>query len=256
MEKIVMVLVDGMRPDAMISCAHPFVSELIGRSFYTLAAKTVMPSVTLPCHMSLFHSVDPAFHGVTTNTYAPMPRPIPGIVERLSEEGKKCAFFITWEPLRDLARPDGLHTLLFENIKKVEATDKKITAEAISYINRENPDFTFVYLGETDEFGGHGHGWMSDGYMDCIMVAWDCIEKIYRSLPENYTLIVLSDHGGHDRTHGTDMHEDITIPLIFSGPRFEQNREISGASIKDVAPTVATLLSVKVADEWEGRSLI
>ena len=67
-EKVVLILVDGMRPDGMLKCGHPFVEELMKKSSYSLTAKTVFPSVTLPCHMSLFHSVDPDRHGVTTNT--------------------------------------------------------------------------------------------------------------------------------------------------------------------------------------------
>ena len=66
--KVVLVLVDGMRPDAMLACGHPFAQKLVSMSSHALDAQTVMPSVTLPCHMSLFHSVDPDRHGILTNT--------------------------------------------------------------------------------------------------------------------------------------------------------------------------------------------
>ena len=52
--KVVLVLVDGMRPDGMLECGQPFVNELIKKSTYCLNGRTVMPSVTLPCHMALF----------------------------------------------------------------------------------------------------------------------------------------------------------------------------------------------------------
>ena len=45
---------------------------------YSLTAQTVMPSVTLPCHMSLFHSVEPLRHGTTDNVYMPQVRPVKG----------------------------------------------------------------------------------------------------------------------------------------------------------------------------------
>ena len=57
-KKIILMSIDGMRPDGALKCGHPFVQELMSRSSYSLNARTVMPSVTLPCHMSLFHSVD------------------------------------------------------------------------------------------------------------------------------------------------------------------------------------------------------
>jgi len=253
-EKIVLILVDGMRPDGMMECGHAFPAEFLKKSSYTLKAQTVIPSVTLPCHMSLFHSVDPDRHGTMTNTYAQQVRPIKGMFDQFDKHGKKCAFFYTWEELRDLSRPDHLHTAVCVNQHKQEGTDRKITDIALQYIEKERPDFTFVYLGETDERGGHSHGWMSPEYMECLRTAWDCIERIYNELPEGYTMIVTADHGGHARTHGTTMPEDMTTPMIFNGPRFEAGKELFDVSIKDVAVTAAKLLEVPAADEWEGKA--
>ena len=117
-EKIILILVDGMRPDGMMGCGNPFAEKFIKQSSYSLTARTVIPSVTLPCHMSLFHSVDPQRHGVTTNTYVPQVRPIKGLVDQLDLYGKKCAFFFTWEELRDLVRPDHLYYSLCINQHK------------------------------------------------------------------------------------------------------------------------------------------
>ena len=91
MKKTILILVDGMRPDAVIQTGHRVVDELKAHSVYTLGAQTVMPSVTLPCHMSLFHSVTPQRHGILSNTYVPQVRPVRGLCEVLSAAGKKCA---------------------------------------------------------------------------------------------------------------------------------------------------------------------
>ncbi len=101
--KVLLVLVDGMRPDSLRRCGHPFVDEFLAQSACALDALTVMPSVTLPCHMSLFHSVDPGRHGVLTNVYTPQVRPIPGLCEQLRLHGKTSGFFYNWEELRDLS---------------------------------------------------------------------------------------------------------------------------------------------------------
>lgn len=58
--KVLMILVDGMRPDSIADIQ--LAQNLIAASASTMAAKPVMPSVTLPCHMSLFHSVTPSRH--------------------------------------------------------------------------------------------------------------------------------------------------------------------------------------------------
>ena len=252
-EKVILVLVDGMRPDAMMGCGNPFAEKLIKQSTYSLTARTVIPSVTLPCHMSLFHSVNPERHGVTTNTYVPQVRPIEGMFDVFDKFGKKCAFFYTWEELRDLSRPDHLYYSLCINQHRYTDTDPKITDAAIEYINKEAPDFLFLYLGETDEVGSHSCGWMSEQYMKSVSKALSCVEKLKNSISDEYTIILIADHGGHDRTHGTEMDEDMTIPMCFCGRKFEAGRELTGLSIKDVAVTVAELLGVPAAKEWEGK---
>ena len=78
MSKVFLALLDGMRPDALAVCNHPLFQELLSTSRYTMNMRTVMPSVTLPCHMSLFHSVSADRHGILTNTYVPQVRPVNG----------------------------------------------------------------------------------------------------------------------------------------------------------------------------------
>ena len=72
----------------------------------------------------------------------------------------------------------------------------------------------------------------------------------------NYTVIITADHGGHDRTHGTDLPEDMLIPVIMYGKDIEPGEAFEGANIKDLAPTVTKLLGVEPDEEWEGKSLI
>lgn len=255
-EKVIVVLVDGMRPDGFLRCGHPFAQELLSLSSHALDAQTVFPSVTLPCHMSLFHSVDPDRHGIVSNTYTPQVRPITGLVDQLDLHGKKCAFFYTWEELRDLSRPDHLAMSYCYNEHKNPDADTHITDAAIAYIAKEQPDFLFLYLGDTDEKGGHDTGWMSATYLQVVNNALACIERLYRSLGEDYTLIVTADHGGHERRHGERIPEDMTIPMFYIGKAFLQNQAIENASIKDIAPTVARLLNVPRVREWEGAERI
>ena len=218
--KVLLILVDGMRPDALANCEKAQKFSKISK--HTMNGRTVMPSVTLPCHMSLFHSVDPARHGTTTNIFAPQVRPINGICETLYAAGKRSAFFYNWGELRDLAKPETLAIGYFISGGKHDygETNRILTDSAIDYIAKNPTDFTFLYLGEVDE-KGHRFGWMSDEYIKAVEDSWDCIEKITATLGDEYTVIVTADHGGHGRTHGTDMAEDMTIPLFIKGVDFE-----------------------------------
>ena len=68
-EKVVLVLVDGMRPDGLLNCGNPYVKELEKMCAYTYSAASMDPPVTLPCHFSMAHSAPPIRHGIITNTY-------------------------------------------------------------------------------------------------------------------------------------------------------------------------------------------
>ena len=48
-EKVLLILVDGMRPDSLEVCGHTFINKMKESGSYTANAQTVMPSVTLLC---------------------------------------------------------------------------------------------------------------------------------------------------------------------------------------------------------------
>lgn len=254
--KVVLISVDGMRPDGFLNCKNPYIETLKKKAYYTLSGQTVMPSVTLPCHMSLFHSVTPQRHGITTNLYLPMARPINGLFEQLHNAGKTCAMYYGWDPLHDVARPASLIFAEYINAYSEENSDTALTDSALARIAKSKPDFVFLYMVETDEKGGHDNGWMTDAYLSRISTAIDNIRRVIDTCEEEYTIIITADHGGHDRTHGTDAPEDTTIPMFYIGKDFEAGKCFDGGSILDIAPTVAKLMGVAKAPEWEGTPVI
>ena len=81
--KVILISIDGMRPDGLKSCGNSYVKELERLCAYTYSASSMTPSVTLPCHFSMTHSVTPQRHGILTNTYVPQVRPVLGIFEKI-----------------------------------------------------------------------------------------------------------------------------------------------------------------------------
>ncbi len=258
MKKVILILSDGFRPDALTSCGNPYGRELLEKGSYTLEARTVYPSYTLACHMSLFHSVPTERHGTRYNTYVPQARPVKGLFEQLREGGRKSAFFYSWEELRDLGRPGFLAyscCVSAEFDHSWEEVNEMVTGNAISYIEAEKPDFAFVYLGLTDAVG-HGHGWMGEKYMKACCQSLEEIQRIAERFGEEYAIIITADHGGHGRDHGSDEREDMLIPVICLGPEFPPGKVLEDVSICDIAPTIAELAGVPAAPEWEGKSLL
>ncbi len=255
MSKVILISIDGMRPDGLLSCKNEYVEKLKSISSYTFNARTVFPSITLPCHLSMFHSVPPERHGTLSNTYAVPVRPINGLFEQIKAAGKTSAMYYGWEPLRDISRPESLAAAEYINSYSFEHTDGMLTERALRYIGLAKPDFVFLYMVETDEKGGHDMGWMSETYLEYISYAINNVKRVIEEVGEEYTVIVTADHGGHERGHGSDMPEDMTIPMFFTGKEFAPGRELENVSILDIAPTIADVMGVAKPREWEGESL-
>ncbi len=97
---------------------------------------------------------------------------------------------------------------------------------------------------------------MSEGYLRQAKRDDGNLRRLLDTLPETAHVLVQADHGGHDRDHGTDLPEDLTIPWIVMGPRIRPGFEIAApVSLLDTAPTLATLLDIPVPPQWEGRSI-
>ena len=76
------------------------------------------------------------------------------------------------------------------------------------------------------------------------------------NLPEDYSVIVLADHGGHDKTHGTSDPIDMTIPLFIKTDHEIDEEKFENANIIDVAPTICDIIGIEPSKKWKGKSLL
>jgi predicted AlkP superfamily pyrophosphatase or phosphodiesterase len=263
-ERVILFVVDGLRPDGLLQARAPVMQGLMERGAYSLQAQSVMPSITLPCHMSMFHGVPPEVHGVTTNAWQPAPGgPLPGLFEVVRQARRHPAAFYTWDPLRDLSRPGALAYACLVDIywPWTENSDLVIARRAAEYLLQARPDFTFVYLGLVDEIA-HRHGWMSAEYLDAVAVADEAIGHVLEQvagagLLEGTACLLVSDHGGHEHRHGEDVPEDMTIPWALAGPGIRRGCRLEGpVRIIDTAPTIARLLDLPIPAAWQGRPIL
>ncbi len=249
----VFLMIDGLRPDAITADTSPQLLALQARSSFSLVAESANPSMTLPCHMSIFHSVPPARHGVTTNTWMPMARPLPGVVDVAKTYDRTAVFFYNWEPLRNLSVPGSLAASYFWDTAYNLDGDVVVAETAVSYLRGQRPNFTFIYFGTVDT-AGHYFGWMSPEYLAQVNKVDQLLGQVLAQLPADCTILLQSDHGGHERTHGTEMPEDMMIPWLVAGPGIRQGHEIQTAvSLLDTAPTLAKALDIPIHAQWEGK---
>jgi predicted AlkP superfamily pyrophosphatase or phosphodiesterase len=68
---VIIISIDGLRPDAVQSAPAPSILALTGRGSYSWSAQTILPSNTLPSHVSMLTGFLPEAHGVTWDDYLP-----------------------------------------------------------------------------------------------------------------------------------------------------------------------------------------
>ena len=257
---IILILVDGMRPDALMIADTPVMKDLVNHGAYTLNARSVFPSVTLPCITSIFLGVPPETHGTIGNYWNSTDWQIPGLIDLFHSAGSRTAAFYNWEQLRDISRPGSLDVSICLNHAELPdlplgESDVQVTDSAFPFLSSNTFDFTFIYLGCTDT-AGHRHGWMSPEYLRAVENADRCIGRLLQAIPPRSQVVIASDHGGHDHTHGSDEDTDMTVPLIFHGEMVKARALPHPVSVLDIAPTIASLAGLDIPNEWVGKHLL
>lgn len=250
--RVVIVSVDGLRPDAVFLAPMTNLVTLMQSGAFSLGAQTVFPSVTLTAHASMLGGVCPAKHGVDWNDYLP---------ERGSARGTD---------LFDLARAAGLQTVMYVGKHKLSQVTEAFSLDKYLYIEDDDiammgsvianfpEDFgvLFVHLLATD-IAGHEHGWLSREQLNVIQRADEALGMLLaeldgRGLRGETLIIVTSDHGGLGHGHGTEAREDMTIPWIAAGPGIQPVTLTTRVHTMDTAATAAFALGLPLPAEWDG----
>lgn len=256
---LVLILVDGMRPDGLLQAHVPMLRRLMEIGTYSFTARTVLPSLTLPCITAMMLGVSPQVHGTLTNRFASHAWDGTGVIDLLHAAGYKIAAFTNWEQLRDLSQPGSLDLSICLNTSEsyslpLGESDEQLVAMTISALQSHSMDFIFLYLGCVDT-AGHKYGWMSPEYIRTIENADRCIEQFLSELPANTAVIVTADHGGVGHSHGLDSDEEMFIPLIIHNAGLTHDAIQRPVSILDIAPTIAAYFGISAPTSWEGISL-
>lgn len=261
-EHVVVISVDGLRPDAIERFGLRTLQRLMAEGSFTLEAATVLPSMTLPAHASMLAGVTPAVHGITWNTHIPSRGviPVPTVFELARARGHHVAALFAKAKLRHLDRPGSYHYRAAPLWNMDKALSTRVVPEAIQYLRHERPNLLFVHIPEPD-YAGHLLGWMGWAYRVASRRADAAVAEILEAAEAAYgaggfTLLVTSDHGGHGRSHGSSDPRDVLIPWIVYGRGVEPGQSLPGVRIVDTAATVLWLLGVPIPEHVEGRPVL
>ncbi len=260
MRRIVLVLTDGLRPDA-VTTGHMPSLDALGRQ-YTRAerAHTVRPSATVAALASLATGVGPATHGLVEpglKFLARLSRLRP-VARELSRRGDTSAVVgATLNPAagpvtRVLTAAAGARTFLGGGGRA-----REIAGRASDVLADGRDRMVMIYLPDCDA-AGHAHGWMSRPYLDAAREV-DAAIGLLSPWTAEALFVILADHGGggveptdHDAPHPVNDH----IPLVLAGPGVRRHHVIRRrVSILDVPPTVLWAAGAEIPGSYEGRVL-
>ncbi len=260
MARCVVVLADGLRPDALTPARTPAIAALAAAYTAARAAATVRPSVTVAALTSLATGVAPATHGLAEPGLRFLGqlgalRSVPGELGR-----RRLPTLVVAGAIAPRSLPLAWALSSFVGVTRLRLVRGR--APAIARTARrlalaQPHGLVFVYLPDCDT-AGHRHGWMSPAYLDAVEAVDEAVDLL-RGLAGESLLIVTSDHGGggvrpedHDLPHPLND----AIPLVLAGPGVRRRHVLQQpASLLDVPPSLLWYLGVPVPACYEGRIL-
>ena len=259
---VVLVSIDGLRPDAIARFEAPNLQRLIGEGSYSLSARTIMPSTTLPSHTSMLSGEPPDEHGVFWNNVTSAEVDVvdfPTVFSVARGHGYRTAAFFSKAKFGPLQRPGTLDYSQAPGGWFGRWPGARTVADVRSYLETNKPNLLFVHLSDPDR-AGHSSGWMSGAYGQAVLAADAALGNLITAADVaygkgNYSLLVTADHGGHAYGHGTSDPQDVTIPWIAWGRGVNKGELKEKIDTFDTAPTVLWLLGVEDPDEWDGSAV-
>jgi predicted AlkP superfamily pyrophosphatase or phosphodiesterase len=258
--RVVLITLDGLRPEAMTSTHAPTLVLLAKQGAATFKAQTVLPSLTLPSHASMVTGLLPENHRVTWND---------DITSDSTHVGSSTIF--------DLAQRAGVTTAMFVGKQKLNAITHvgappvldmpppgqiwkadTVAAHLRSYLTAardQKPGLMLIHLPDID-LAGHAFGWMSPEYLTAVRHTDSVFARIWLDLKLNYgtdlVLIVTADHGGSGKGHANGTNLDLTIPWVAWGKYVEPQMLTANVRAIDIAPTMLWVLGISPSVAMDG----
>ncbi len=261
--RVVLVVLDGLRPDAIPRYRLPHLTALAERGASTMFARTVSPSVTACAMATLLTGAAPARHGLESDRFhIPRPRgalhPLPRL---LAQHSLPSSFFMASVPFlfTGIAHRMAAHLGLTQTRLAGSGCDE-ILAGARGALREQRRGLILLHWPDGDR-AGHAAGWMSGPYeaaarrMDGALGA--LVSQLDLDDPSTL-LIALSDHGGGGARvdhHHSEHPLDRTIPIILAGGAVRPGALAAGASLLDVPPTICHALGVPMPESYAGFPL-
>lgn len=267
-KKVMVIGIDGVRPDVLAQVPTPRIDALIARGAFSDRALTGLPTVSGPGWSSMLIGVWPEKHGVSNNDFRTNRYDeYPDFLSRIERVRPELNTFVVadWPPLvSDDAggplfgdAPDVKVALDGYDLGWAEADERSVLA-AVEHLRAADPDAMFVYLGNPDETSHQTRG-IGDEYRSTIALAdrhvgmlVDAIRARPTYPEEDWLILISTDHGRRpEGGHGGDSEVERTIFYLAAGPSTVQGELAGTPRIVDVAVTALAHLGIWIDPAWQ-----
>jgi len=273
-EHVIVISIDGGKPAVIAESEMPTLKKMAAEGAVTWQASTIFPSKTLPSHTSMLTGVGPDKHQVLWNDFSPIKGKVkvPTAFSLLRAVDAKAVtgMFVCKQKFRHLWIEGTLDTFDFggpiqdtpvaasPEIEKDKKPAQLVAKNASAWIKEKKPKLLFVHFADPDT-AGHKDGWGSPQQKEAFKVTDQALWQVWTAVKEagiaDSTVILISaDHGGHDKTHGLNIPDDMIIPWVAWGKGVKANTTISApVTTYDTAATALWLLDVPLPAEFDGK---
>ena len=280
--RVLLVTIDGLRPDLALLADAPAIRSLMRAGCYSMWARTTDIAITLPSHTTLVTGVSPKVHGVTWNADLKPDQHVypnvPTIFELAKKAGMSTAIVAGKTKFDALARPGSVDWLWLPNGEPFD--DLTVADEAGKIIRDHRPQVMLLHFPFVDTVG-HAQGWGSPQQLAAIAQADRALARVLVSLDatgvrKNTLLILTADHGGCGKGHGgtkplprTDPastapaervpdQASLHIPWIAAGGSVREGVDLTqyrelNVRIEDSFATACQFLGLPIPDNCEGK---
>ncbi|MDO5977450.1 alkaline phosphatase family protein [Flavivirga spongiicola] len=260
-KKVLIIGIDGCRPDAITAANTPNLDALIANGTYSLDARNIKTTFSGPGWSSMLTGVWEDKHGVTDNSFNGSNfSNYPHFFKYIEESNPvyRTVSVSQWHPINDkivLAHADAT--------SNAQDSSEDVKNKAVTELGVEDLTTLFVHFDDVDH-AGHGSGFSptNPNYLTAIETVDHAIGSVITALKgranyskENWLILVSTDHGGLGTSHGGNSEEERTIFVIASGDTVPK-KEIAKTTTQTTVPPAENCLNSTTELEFKGNASI
>ena len=234
--KVLVIGIDGCRPDALAAASTPVLDSLIATSVFSPDAMNDDITISGPGWAAIVCGVYSPKHLVTSNNFAGNDfATYPPIVSYIEDHDASLntASICHWAPIN--TQIVGVHGDYALNV----TSDSALSAEAVDYITNNDPDYLFIHFDDVDH-AGHAYGFSTSvpQYISAIEGVDAYIKPISTAIMnrptyanENWLILLTPDHGGIGTSHGGTTIDEEKVFFIASGASVDTDTIYANSSM-------------------------